>query len=169
MATLCRVSELASIATNSIAFSHDFVVFSLGKPTKTQRNSPLRSITVKRLPERAIDPVDCLHSYLHATETKRSNEGRLFIGSVKPHKPVGPSTLGKWIKTQLGKAGVDTSLFSAHSTRGAAASKAAAAGVPIDSILKLANWASQSTFERFYRRETLVSTSIESVILDTHI
>ena len=50
-------------------------------------------------------------------------------------------------------AGVDSNIFSAHSTRGAASSKAAAVGVPIDSILATANWSRSSTFSKYYHRD----------------
>lgn len=40
----------------------------------------------------------------------------------KPHKLVSSSTVGRWIKDQLKEAGVDTTIFSAHLTRGAVAS-----------------------------------------------
>ena len=43
-------------------------------------------------------------------------------------------------------------VYSAHSTKGASTSAAVAAGIPIDSVLKKANWASVTTFNRFYNR-----------------
>lgn len=165
-ATMLRVSELASIDRKSVIFSDNSVNFSLCKPRKSQRAGPLRSLTVKKLEDQSIDPVHCLGLYVHATDTLRSevNEHRLFIGSVKPHKPVTGSTIARWIKKQLEEAGVDTSTFSAHSTRGAAASKAATLGVPIQSILSAADWASESTFSRFYRREVAEPTVAELIM-----
>jgi hypothetical protein len=56
----------------------------------------------------------------------------------------------------LQDAGIDIESFSAHSTRGAASSKAILMGVPIDpidSVLRAANWAAESTFRQFYNRE----------------
>jgi len=53
--------------------------------------------------------------------------------------------LGRWIKTCIADAGIDGSVFSAHSTRGAGASKAAASGVAIEAILKAASWSSELT------------------------
>ncbi|XP_078590487.1 uncharacterized protein LOC144870363 [Branchiostoma floridae x Branchiostoma japonicum] len=58
----------------------------------------------------------------------------------------------------------------AHSTRGASTSAAAAAGVSVASIMKAADWARESTFQRFYRRESdqasygqaVLSTALES-------
>ena len=44
---------------------------------------------------------------------------------------------------------INTQHFSAHSTRGAATSKAKFVGVSTKDILKAANWSSSSTFTRF--------------------
>jgi hypothetical protein len=61
----------------------------------------------------------------------------------------------------LKETGINTAIFSAHSVRGAASSKAAAAGVPIQSILNQGHWASESTFAKFYRREKTKEKQID--------
>ena len=50
----------------------------------------------------------------------------------------------------LSKAGVDTTIFKAHSVRGAATSAVAEAGVSIPEILEAADWSNRSTFEWYY-------------------
>jgi site-specific recombinase XerD len=163
---MLRVSEMTSIDRKSVVFSENSVSFSLCKPRKSQRAGPLRSLTVRKLGDQSIDPVHCLGLYVHSTDTLISgiNEHRLLIGSMKPHKAVSGSTVARWIKNQLEEAGVDTSTFSAHSTRGAAASKAAMLGVPIQSILSAADWTSESNFSRFYRREVAEPTVAELIM-----
>ena len=47
----------------------------------------------------------------------------------------------------LGKAGIGTGIFKAHSVRGAAAANA---GVITADILKAADWSSESVFTKFY-------------------
>jgi site-specific recombinase XerD len=116
----------------------------------------------------AICPLTCLQAYVEKTSSLRSthNKDRLFVGSTKPHNPVTSSTVGRWIKEQLKEAGIDTSVFSAHSTRGAGASKASSAGVSIQSILNQGHWANESTFSKFYRRETTSELNlVESAVL----
>ena len=100
-------------------------------------------------------PVFWLQKYLAQTDPLRGkgSEDKLFIGLSKQHVSIGKSTLARWIKLCLQKAGIDVARYTAHSTRGASASGAVAAGVPIDSVLKKANWASVKTFNRFYNRE----------------
>ena len=81
----------------------------------------------------------------------RDNSAPL-VAVVKPHKPVSPTTVGRWIKEALKLAGIDTAIFKAHSTRSASTSKAAMAGIPTDTILKVADWSKTQTFQRYYNR-----------------
>ena len=60
--------------------------------------------------------------------------------------------------------GVDTERFSAHSTRGASTSHAKMKGVPVTDILKVANWSSRNTFERFYHRPSDSSAFTRAVL-----
>ena len=63
------------------------------------------------------------------------------------------SSIARWLRTILEEAGIDSSIFGAHSTRGASASAAARGGVTLEEILKAANWSSESVFQRFYHKE----------------
>jgi Phage integrase family len=157
LVTMFRVSELAAIDSSSITFSDSGLHFSLSRLRKSQRKGPLLSRNIARLQDGKICPVATTEAYLKATPPLRKPGGsaNLFVGSVKPHSQVKGATIGHWIKKTLDLAGVDTSIYSAHFTRGASASKAAKRGVPSDSILKTASWASESTFVRYYRREIL--------------
>ena len=74
----------------------------------------------------------------------------VFITSRKPFRRARPATLGHWIKDTPKIAGEDTERFTAHSIRSASTSQAQMKGVPITDILKVANWTSKSTFERFF-------------------
>ena len=59
-----------------------------------------------------------------------------------------------WLKLTLEKAGIDTKVYTANSSRGASASRAADAGVSVEFILnKAGNWSSESTFTRFLRNQ----------------
>ena len=49
-------------------------------------------------------------------------------------------------------AGVDVTQFKPHSTRAASTSKAKAAAVPIQEILKTAGWSSSRCFDRCYNK-----------------
>ena len=100
-----------------------------------------------------ICPASVLELYNQRTAQHRVEESKeFFITSVKTHRPATSATIARWIKTALSKAGVDTTIFKAHSVRGAATSAAAEAGVSIPEILEAADWSNRSTFERFYYR-----------------
>ena len=60
----------------------------------------------------------------------------LFISVRCPFKPVKAVTIGHWLKDVMKLAGIDTSVFTAHSTRSAATSKANSAGIPMSEIMK---------------------------------
>ena len=86
-----------------------------------------------------------------ATGPLRSGNN-LFVATLRPHKAVGASTVGRWIKNGLRAVGIDLAILSAYSTRGASASEATSSGIPVESILRRASWAAASTFSRFYNR-----------------
>ncbi|KAI9550901.1 hypothetical protein GHT06_004520 [Daphnia sinensis] len=163
LTSLSRCADLAAIQLRSINFSEGGVKFALNRPRKAQHSGPLHVLSIGAWHQKpAICPVACMRSYIVHTAPFRndSNSESLFIGSNKPHKPVTSSTIGRWIKEQLKEAGIDTSIFSAHSARGAAASKAMDRGVPIQSILNLGHWSRESTFARFYKRTVPENTNL---------
>ena len=159
LTSLLRTAELASIKKESLLITERSASFSLSKPRKSQFNGPLKTFNLEAYPaDKRICPVSCLGYYVFLTDVLRTdqNSSLLFIGLVAPHLPVSGNTVVRWIKSFLGEAGIDISIFSAHSTRGAAASKAAETGDSTNSILRAGGWSSESTFARFYRR-TIVS------------
>ena len=162
LCTLLRTCEISSIVFDSITISSTEVSFTLGKPRKAQHSGPLHRISVTAWqPNVSICPVKCLETYLDRTASLRNanNSTSLLLSTNRPHGPAAVATVGRWIKEQLQVAGIDASIFSAHSTRGAAASKAAAAGVPIQTILNSGHWSRESTFARFYHREVVTGPS----------
>ena len=84
--------------------------------------------------------------------TKRHLPTEVFLATKEPFQAVGRSTIARWLVTLIGRAGIDMHTYSGHSTRSASTSKAASLGVPIDVIVKQANWKLVSTFEKFYHK-----------------
>ena len=125
--------------------------------TKTRRSGPPIEAFYPAFPEDIrLCPVQTLHCYMARSKSLRQTleDGRqpLFIAVRKPHKPVKAATIGHWLKAVMQKAGIDIGTFSAHSTRGAATSKAKSVGVSTGDNLKAASWSSSSTFCKFYNR-----------------
>ena len=166
LATFMRTSEIAAIDKSSVRFDESGVSFNLAKPRKSQKAGACQSFVIKRLADQLLCPISCLGHYVYTTDYLRTdaNSSLLFISPVRPHKQVSANTISRWIKKILSQAGVGTE-FAAHSTRGAASSKAVASGIPIDSILKRGNWSHESTFTRFYRRRA-PSPSLEEAIFE---
>ena len=67
-----------------------------------------------------------------------------------PHKPVQTCTISKWIKSSLAAAGIDITVFSAHSTRSAFAKSK---GLTVSAIAKAAGWSNATTFARYYSKD----------------
>ena len=112
-------------------------------------------------------PKETFKVYEKKTESLRKDDDQkqcLFLAVIKPHKPVSPSTIARWMVSLLKKAGIDTNIFKAHSTRGAATTAAANKGVTMSDILKAADWSSESVFKRFYYKPTRSSNFGRSVL-----
>ena len=108
--------------------------FNLLKQSRPPVKSPIMELCA--YPENPkICVVKTLSHYLERTQSFRKQETKLFLTYQKPHRAVSASTISRWIKSMLKRAGVDTSKFGAHSTRAASSSAAKQAGVPIMDIL----------------------------------
>ena len=90
-----------------------------------------------------------LHTF---SDILRGDVKQFFISYSKPHQAVSPDTVSRWIKTTLVAAGIDTSKYSAHSTRSASTSAAKEHSNSITTIMKSAGWSQESTFSKFYSK-----------------
>ena len=119
------------------------------KPGKTQQ-----WIKVHKFSNPNCCAFNTLAAYLGRTEDLRSSSN-LWISFKKPFRAVGRQTLSRWLKLLIKMAGVDVTIFSGHSTRKAAPSKANNMGVGLHTILANAGWNSESNFKKFYLRDKL--------------
>ena len=156
LANADRCSDLAALDVDRQYNQTNGVRFIITALTKTRHSGPPLEAFYPAFPENpCLCPVHTLEEYVARTACLRSESGGrnpLFIAIKKPHKPVKPATIGRWLKSVMGEAGIDTNIFRAHSTRGAVTSKAKVLGVSTADILKAASWSSSSTFSRFYHR-----------------
>lgn len=100
--------------------------------------------------------------YLERTSMHRNTlnnqDNFLFLTFKKPIHTASKQTLSRWVKDTLNKSGIDTSVFSAHSTRHASTSKANQKGINIDLIRNTAGWSDKSkVFANFYNKEIINS------------
>ena len=145
-------------------------VFNLTSHTKTSKpGKPASVITIQAFQQDCrICPIKTLKEYLKRTHTIRGDEHQLFISFVKPHKSVSRDTISRWARIVLQGSGINTELFTSHSTRAASVSKAKQKDVPLDEILSQAGWSTADTFRKFYDKPIMSSNdSMASAIL-TH-
>ena len=109
-------------------------------------------IKILQFEDELLDVRKHILQYLESTEPIRNGENKFFLSFFKPHKSVQSCTIARWLKTVLGNSGIDTTIFKAHSTRGASTSKANKFGLSIKQIMEKANWKSASTFYNFYNK-----------------
>lgn len=101
-------------------------------------------------------PVRVLKAYVKATKRRRDDQEQLFV-SFQTFKPISKERLSKWITGGLREIYSDASesdlRLNAHSTRSLASSWALYQGASLDSIVKAAFWARESTFSSFYLKD----------------
>jgi len=147
-----RVSELQALDLRYRVYRPEGVSFqlpTLGK--KRKAGAPPKQFTFGAYPnDNRLCVMRCLQQYEATTLQHRENSPEisqlLFLSYIKPHKPVTSQRIANWLKDILGKAGIDTSVFKAHSVRGASSTAASMKGVPIEDILCTADWSTDSTF-----------------------
>ena len=165
-----RSSDLTKVSIHHRSFVQNKVIFyPTGLAKQSKANHLPNPIEFKEFSDHLLCPVKCLWVYESVTSTFRHkpNQEQLFLGVVKPYSPVVSSTIARWLKSVLNSSGVDTSIFSAHSTRGASTSAASLAGITTQQILITANWSSATVFKQFYFRNGQVQTPRQSFDLST--
>ena len=164
-----RVSEISRLNTKFMKFTQNGVVFELPGLSKTQKTGKPKQIVYGKNDENnKLCVIHCLKSYISRTQSKRdnSNDGSLLIMIRKPFRPVSPQTISHWIRDIMNLAGIDTSVFKAHSTRAASSSKASNQGVSLEEILLMADWSGQSTFLKFYSKPLAPESSYSRAVLN---
>lgn len=150
-----RAGDLCLISVDGIRKSltgWELVLSGLRKTSRPSKAWP--TLFVPYFPQDStLCPVHCLEAYLSRTAPYREGISQVFLTTQKPFKPAARDTVANWMKRTLSLAGIDTSVFKAHSTRGASTSKAKEAGVSLADILRVADWSSDTTFNKFYYRE----------------
>ncbi|VDI82241.1 Hypothetical predicted protein [Mytilus galloprovincialis] len=83
---------------------------------------------------------------LLTTAVSKHEPDPLLRSTKKPFKGLSSQTVGNWIKWVMKEAGIDISLFQAHSCRMVSTSKAAMSGISMDDYMSMADWSNTRTF-----------------------
>ena len=130
-----RSSELKLLDLRFMRILPEGVVLELPGMTKT--SSEIILVFLAKFDDcESICVLRCLQSYTSRTNTFRplvdpATNQQLLISYHRPHKPVQSCTIARWIKSFLGSAGIDTSIFKGHSTRSASPLRQEQEGFPL--------------------------------------
>ena len=109
--------------------------------------------------------MELLSAYIKRTAPLRKETKQLLICHAEPHVPASRDTISRWIKQTMKDAGIDTTVFKPHGTRGASTSAAKALNASVQVIMNTAGWRSGSTFAKFYDRPVLTANNFAAAIL----
>ena len=156
------------LALTSAARAHELSAreFSLAAHVKQSRpNHASRKIYLPTYSQnKKLCVVNTLREYRVITAPiRRPDSSQLLLALVAPHAPISSQTVSRWLKGALSPAEIAPT-FTGHSTCSASISAAAEAGIPLELILEVADWASAETFRAFYHRPTSRETYANSVI-----
>ena len=156
-----RAQTLHKIDVRNINFGENGVIIPITELIKQSNpNKPNKfSLHLKPMVEYPeICVVQALKVYLNKTKCLRNSSSKLFISSVKPHNPISKDTVSRWLKTVLFEAGVETEIFTAHSTRAAKASKDYYNGLKVEEIMKQVGLSNNKTFQRHYNKVLIMES-----------
>lgn len=153
-----RMQTLALIKINNIKSYQSKIEIRIPDKIKTSSKNKMQPLLVLPVYEtnKKICAATALIDYMAATKDMRGQINALFVSLKKPVKAITKNTLSNWTKGTLKLSGIDTSIFSAHSTRSASTSAAKRLGINLEAIRKTAGWtAGSSTFAKFYDRDII--------------
>ena len=161
-----RAQTLSFLSLDNMDIHTNKYIFKIPQLLKQSRpgyENP--DVVIKAYPvDRRLCVLTVLKEYLKRTKSIRATK-QLFVSFIKPHDKVTTSTIGRWVRTVMQKAGINTTKYKAHSVRAAVASKASS-NVPINDIMKLAGWSQESTFRKYYKKNITSEVDTASAILN---
>ena len=163
-----RGQSLTLIDIRNLRITKFSVTFAFGDLLKTTRPG-FQQKEIKIVgypPDRRLCLVTALNIYLARTKPLRGRTNSLFITTQKPHGPASQDTVTRWVRSLLSKAGLDLSIFTPHSIRGASASAASSLRVPLSTIMETAGWTQESTFRKFYKKTVKSKGNLSQAILE---
>ena len=166
LTTAARAQTLSALNLNFMKQFSDVIIFDIHELLKTTRPGIKQpSVVIKRYDKRELCVFKTLKHYILRTKDVRKTSSLLI--SYATFSGVTTSTLARWLRTVLDLAGIDTTIFKAHSYRGASTTAAYNAGCSVNNILNTANWSNAKTFRKFYYKETVSDKSFGDCVLQS--
>ena len=166
-----RAQTLESIDIEHSEVTADAIYFPIYTLLKcSKRNRKVTVVKCVKFEESELDVSLYVTSYLQRTLALRIRSVRqglpkprqLFL-SYFTGKPLRRASIAKYLLDTLSLAGIDTSCFRAHSTRGALPSVMARKGCSPHVILEQGDWKRLGTFQRYYNKPS--DTSVEGRLI----
>ena len=165
-----RVQTLTTLRVKDMLVSKEktTIVFRLSQVLKHSRKGSLGTIVLNAFPQDSrLCIVKTILMYLDKTSDIRDKDtDSLFITTTPPFKGASSTTIARWVKETLANSGVDLTMFSAHSVRGATTSKMYDLQIPVNDIMQKAMWKSENTFTKFYKK-SILPKDISSQVLSS--
>ena len=168
LVTSYRIQTLRALkVSNMLWVKEDLCVFVLDQKLKHTRDKNLGYISLTGYsPNPRLCIIKCLKEYVRRTRDLRGELDFLVLTTVKPYRQASHDTIGNWVTKTLSESGIDTTSFKPHSTRSASTSKYLSLKIPVEQILKKADWAAESTFRVYYDKQILPKGDISQVMLN---
>ena len=166
-----RAQTLEAIDIEHSEINHEGIFFPIYTLLKTsRRNRPVRVVKCVKFDIPALDVSDYVTYYLQRSlkfRLKAVQKGlpkprQLFL-SYCTGKALRRASISKYILEVLQLAGINTTSFKAHTTRGALPSIQSSRGASPFVILSQGDWRNLGTFQRFYERHP--DSSIEGRLI----
>lgn len=167
LATGQRVQTLSLIELKNIQSSNKGIEIKIPKRIKTSNKNTFLSLSFY-LEDPHVCVATTLLYYMEKTKPMRNLDfcQNLLMTFKKPYHNATSQTISRWVKKIMFKSGIDTTQFTAHSTRHASTSLAQRKGIPFDVIKSAAGWTNKSqTFAKFYQRTIRDPQSFAKAIL----
>ena len=146
-----RASEITALDVRFLGKgpkSYFFTFTKISKTWKKGKKAPVKEF--KYFEDSSLCVCKTIDQYLERTRPWREGKNQLLLATLKPHNEVQTSTVSGWLVKTLALAGIDTNIFSAHSTRSASTTKAKNQGVSVEDIVKQGQWSSDSMLRKCY-------------------
>lgn len=170
LATGQRLQTIANIEICNIQSTPDGINIKIPKRLKTSTiNKTQPNITLPFFKEKPnLCVATTIKYYINKTASLRGpHSNHLLITFKAPHKNASSQTLSRWVKSTLTKCGIDTSIFTAYSTRHAATSAAARKGASIDTIRCSAGWSNKSNMFAIFYNRPIKENNFASLVLNS--
>lgn len=146
-----RGQTLHALSLKYCSLSTESIKFVIHKNLKTSKYSKkAKIVTCPSTDDPTLNVKEYVKTYIEATSQYRDpGVDQLFI-SWKTKKAITKPTIARWMRTMLSSAGIDSSVYGAHSYRGAGLSQAYQKGATINAIVTAGDWTQANTFNTYY-------------------